>query len=238
MKPMPFHPAGLNGLSEKLIAIGFLLFMASASDFAKAAESEVPSEYRLSFDDTAPGALPQGWKIDATNPGGQFAEWQVRADDRAPSKPNVLALTRIHDASSGVFNLCWTNQVKFRDGSIEVSLRADSGNEDQGGGLIWRAQDADNYYVARYNPLEDNFRLYSVKDGRRRQLASADISGVKSGQWFKLKIVHQGEKIEAYLNGQKYLEVMDQTFPEAGGIGFWSKADAASSFDDLAVTAR
>lgn len=77
-----------------------------------------------------------------------------------------------------------------------------------------------------------------MKDGRRKQLDSANISGVKSGEWFRLKIVQQGDKIEAYLNDRKYLETTDRTFMKAGGIGFWSKADAASSFDDLVVTAR
>jgi len=130
--------------------------------------------------------------------------------------------------------------VKFRDGAIEVSLRADRGKEDQGGGLIWRVQDANNYYVTRYNPLEDNVRLYAVKDGRRKQLASATGIGIgiKAGEWFKLKIVQQKNKIEAYLNDRKYLETTDRTFTKAGGIGFWSKADAASSFDDLVVTAQ
>jgi len=37
------------------------------------------------------------------------------------------------------------------------------------------------------------------------------------------------------LNGKKYLEAKDETFKEAGGVGFWTKADAASSFDDLRV---
>jgi hypothetical protein len=35
-------------------------------------------------------------------------------------------------------------------------MKAVAGKEDQGGGLVWRAMDSNNYYVARYNPLEDN----------------------------------------------------------------------------------
>jgi hypothetical protein len=203
--------------------------------FLQAAMAE---ERRFGFDAEPAGGLPPGWTVAATNPGGPLAEWRIKADPESPSPPQVLAIARIRDDSGDVFNLCWTNAVKFRDGTIEASVRADSGQEDQGGGLIWRARDANNYYLARYNPLENNFRLYFVKEGRRKQLASADISGVKTGQWFKLKIVHQGEKIEASLDGQKYLEVKDKTFPDEGGIGLWSKADAASSFDDLAVTVR
>jgi hypothetical protein len=32
------------------------------------------------------------------------------------------------------------------------------------------------------------------------------------------------------LDGQKHLEVEDATFPDAGKIGLWSKADAQSYF--------
>lgn len=201
-----------------------------------ASQVTLAQEQRFGFDQTPVGGPPPGWFIAATKPNGPLAEWQVKADLKAPSPPQVIAIALIRDESGDVFNLCWTREVVFQDGSIEVKVRADSGKEDQGGGLIWRAQDADNYYIARYNPLEHNFCLYFVKEGRRAQLASANVSGVKSGEWFRLKIVHQGDKIEAYLNGQKYLETTDNTFMKEGGVGLWSKADAASSFDDLVVT--
>jgi hypothetical protein len=135
-----------------------------------------------------------------------------------------------------VFNLCWTRDIAFEDGEIEVKVRANTGKEDQGGGVIWRARDANNYYIARYNPLENNFRIYYVENGSRKQLASAGRVGIPAGEWFTLKIIQHGDKIEGYLNGKKYLEVSDNTFTGPGGVGFWTKADAASSFDDLRVS--
>jgi hypothetical protein len=200
-----------------------------------ASQAPQAQEQRFNFDQTVAEGIPTGWTIAATNPDGPLAEWQVKADPAATSSPQVLAIIRIRNNSGDVFNLCWTREVVFQDGTIETNVRADSGKEDQGGGLIWRAQDADNYYVARYNPLENNLRLYFVKAGQRTQLASADVSGVKSGDWFRLKIVHQGDRIAAYLNGKKYLEATDRTFLKAGGVGLWSKADAASSFDDMVI---
>jgi hypothetical protein len=207
-----------------------------AALLAAAIEEPCAAELRYGFDLESVGGPPIGWAIAATNPGGPLAEWRIQRDSDAPSPPQVLTMARINDDSGGVFNLCWTRTAAFRDGVIEVSVRADSGAEDQGGGLMWRARDADNYYVARYNPLERNLRLYFVKDGKRKQLASAEDLAVKSGVWFRLRIVHHGDRIEAYLDGRKHLELIDRTFTEPGGIGFWSKADAASSFDDLVVT--
>jgi hypothetical protein len=191
------------------------------------------SVYKMPFDEAKAGELPTGWKADATNPRGELAEWKVVADDKAPSKPNVLSMTKIADTSGGHFNVCWTKDVQFKDGTLEVKIRANTGNQDQGGGLIWRAADAKNYYIARYNPLETNFRLYYVKDGRRIQLADVGNLEIKTGEWFTMKIVVNGGTMEGYLNGKKLLEVTDKTFPDAGGVGLWSKADAASSFDDF-----
>ncbi len=39
--------------------------------------------------------------------------------------------------------------------------------------------------------------------------------------------LHRDDKIEGWLNGKKLLEATDMTFIEAGGVGVWTKADAA-----------
>ena len=185
----------------------------------------------LSFD--ADNRLPAGWRADAT--GGKPAEWKVTRDPRALSPPNTLSITHLNDTSRGNFNLFWSPTVRFRNGSIETSIRAISGAIDQGGGVIWRAQDAGNYYIARYNPLERNLRLYYVKNGIRRMLADAPQLNVGSDEWFTLKVTHRNTQIEAWLNGKKLIEKTDATFTNAGGVGVWTKADANSAFDNLKV---
>jgi hypothetical protein len=200
-----------------------------------AAEKAKAEAYKMSFDDVKAGELPKGWKIDATNPKGALAEWKVVADDKAPSKPNVLSITKMTDLSGGHFNLCWTPDVKFQNGTVEVKMRANTGDADQGGGPIWRVKDAKNYCVARYNPLETNYRLYYVKDGKRVQFATVEKLEVKTGEWCTMKVVVSGDKVEGWLNGKKVVEGTDANITEAGGVGLWSKADAASSFDDFEV---
>jgi hypothetical protein len=91
-------------------------------------------------------------------------------------------LTEIAKNSRGHFNIAWTPDPQFRNGELEVSVYADTGRVDQGGGPIWRVQDASNYYVARYNPLENNFRIYYVKDGSRKELASVEDLAIPVGQ--------------------------------------------------------
>ena len=53
-----------------------------------------------------------------------------------------------------------------------------------------------------------------------------------------VKVTMTGDHIQCFFNGRKYLDVRDTTFPDAGQIGLWSKADAQSQFDDLTLAGR
>jgi hypothetical protein len=191
-------------------------------------------ETTWTFDGDAPGELPAAWKAEQTNARGEGAVWAVEQDPSAPSGGGVLALVDPNGASGSTFNIAWTDQAPFQDGRIEVKVRAGEGREDKGGGPIWRVQDKDNYYIARWNPLENNARLYFVQNGSRKELASADVRASRD-EWHTLAIEHQGERITGSFDGRPLWEVDDDTFPDAGGIGVWTKADAASRFDDLTI---
>ncbi len=182
------------------------------------------------------GSLPAGWKVDATNPASLLAKWSVQEDPQAASGDQLLAV-KISEYNCGTLNLCWTDEIRFLDGVVEVKARAGEGRVDQGGGPIWRAKDGNNYYIARWNPLEDNFRVYYVKDGRRVQLDSANVD-LPTDEWHTIRIEQEGDRITGYLDGKKHLQAQDSTFSETGGVGLWTKADAASVFDDFEVEKR
>ena len=155
-----------------------------------------------------------------------YGKWEITADGKEHRASMI-------ERSAGGFNLCYTKDVHFRDGDITVAFRANAGRIDQGGGVMWRVQDNDNYYVARFNPLEDNFRFYIVHDGIRSELASADVK-LSSG-WHTMKIEQKGDTFEGYIDGKQYLEHKDAHLKKAGGVGVWTKADAQTSFDDLKI---
>ena len=181
----------------------------------------------LNFDADKAGDTPTGWEA-------AVGTWKVAADDTAPSKPNVLAQSA--EGPSPQFNIALATATSFKDLDLSVKMKAVAGKLDQGGGLVWRAKDAKNYYVCRWNPLEDNFRLYKVVEGKRTQLATADMKAEPG--WRTIRVVAKGEQIECYLDGKKLLEAKDDTFKDAGKVGLWTKADAATHFDDLAVSGK
>jgi hypothetical protein len=182
------------------------------------------------------GKVPAGWKADQTGKGEHSSVWKVEADDTAPSKSGFV-LAQTAESPKSVFNLCVVEDGKFKDVEVSVAFKAVRGKEDQGGGIVWRYQDADNYYIARMNPMEDNFRVYKVVGGKRMQLATTrDDVKVPAGEWHTLKIQNKGDEIACFLDGKKYLEVKDDTFPKAGKVGLWTKADAQTRFDDLKIS--
>src|SRR6266446_5598715 len=98
----------------------------------------------VNFDNFKAGATPPGWT--ATQTGSGSAKWFVEKDDSAPTKPNVLK-----QSGEATLPVCIKNDTNLKDGFVEVKFKPVAGKEDQAGGVIWRVQDANNYYISRAN---------------------------------------------------------------------------------------
>ena len=179
------------------------------------------------------GKVPTGWKADKTGK-GEGSVWKVVPDETAPSKTG-LALAQTAESPGSMFNLCVADEPSLKDVEAMVSFKAVKGQKDQGGGIVWRYQDANNYYIARMNPLEDNFRLYHVVAGKRTQFGGKEGLKVPTGTWHTLKVTMAGDKIECFLDGKREIEATDRTITRAGKVGLWTKADAQTHFDDFRV---
>jgi hypothetical protein len=202
---------------KTLLAIATLLAVALPG-----CVSQSPSSGTVTFDDIQPGGLPPGWRAGVT--GGGQAKWAVVADAAAPSLPKVLQ-------QSGVAKFCWCvkTNLLLRDGFVEVKFRPVSGKEDQAGGLIWRWQDGDNYYVARANALENNVTIYHTIHGVRTEKGSAAFE-VAAGRWHDLRVDFHGPHFIVTFDGQPALTWDDETFKDAGAVGVWTKADSVTQF--------
>ena len=194
--------------------------------------AEKTNEIRWSFEDAGVGKVPHGWSSGKTGE-GSGSVWKVLEDTTAPSGTHVLAQTS-SKGPNRMFNLCVCNEATFTDVDIRVSFKAVAGKIDQGGGPVWRYRDENNYYIARMNPLEDNFRVYKVVEGKRTQLDSSDVEA-PAGKWHAIHVVQRGNHILCFLNGEALLDVKDETFQGPGKIGLWTKADAVTSFADVTV---
>jgi hypothetical protein len=201
--------------------------------FATALLAEDRKTQALRFSKNDIGKLPAGWKAAQTGK-GEGSIWKIVADDTAPSKSGV-ALAQTAESPNALFNICVAEGTSFADVEVMVAFKALKGKNDQGGGFVWRYQDANNYYICRMNPLEDNYRVYKVIDGKRIQLQTKEELKVPVGEWHTLKVKMQGDRIECFLDGKRELDVKDATISKGGKVGLWSKSDAQTEFDDFRV---
>lgn len=204
-------------------------------------ETENPTMTLLNFENLKKDGLPEGFTSAMTGEGGA-PKWAVQEVSDAPSGNKVIAQVS-DDKTRGRFPLLIHDGLEAKNVDLAVKFKPVSGTVDQAGGLVWRYADKDNYYIVRANALEDNVVLYKVQNGKRTSLApKGTASGtygqkhtVAGNQWHDLRIVAQGKKFEVYFNGKKLYDVEDETFPGAGKVGLWTKADSVTLFDDLRI---
>ena len=187
----------------------------------------------INFDNAPLGMTPPGWTVAMTNRGGA-PRWEIRKDVSAPTQPYVLAQVS-NDPTGGRFPLAILDNMSLRDGDVSVRIKPVSGREDQGGGLVWRYRDANNYYLARTNALDKNVALYKVENGRQLALAPGVKHDIPSNGWSILKVSVRGNRFQVYLDHRRILQGWDNTFAAAGKVGLWTETDSVTYFDDFRV---
>jgi hypothetical protein len=199
--------------------------------FAAVTGGDKSAEKVITFKGAKVGELPAGWKATQTGK-GTGSVWKIVEDKTAPGGSALVLAQTAKGPPGAFFNLCVAENTKYKDLDLTVAFKAMAGEIDQGGGPVWRYQDANNYYICRMNPLENNFRVYKVVVGKRIELAS-NKAKVETGTWHSIRVVHNGNQIKCYLDGKLLLDVTDDAIQQAGRIGLWSKSDAQTYFANL-----
>jgi len=199
-----------------------------------------PGLLRFGFDDDAIGAVPDGFTPVHSGHGAE-GKWHVVEAPDSPSGRQAVAQIDA-DRTGSRYPLLVLDSPVALDVELQVAGKPISGAVDQAIGLIWRYQDADNYYVVRANALEDNVVLYKMEAGKRSDI---DLKGrgstygldveIPRETWSRLGVRVQGNLFTVLLNGQELFQVEDDTFVDAGRVGLWTKADSVTWFDNLEV---
>jgi hypothetical protein len=180
-----------------------------------------------SFEADTIGGPPRGWLLTMTGKG--VPKWTVERDEGGGAV--------LKQSGKATYPLALKADTNIRDGFVEVKFKPVSGSEDRAGGIVWRAKDANNYYVVRANALEDNVVVYKTVNGIR---SSLDLVGKKGGygvktavpanQWHTLRVEFVGPRFNVVFNGKPLFVVDDATFAEGGMVGLWTKADSVTLF--------
>jgi hypothetical protein len=181
------------------------------------------------FDKETLRTVPKQWLAGITGEGSPV--WMLEKDSTAPSSPLVLK-----QSGKGDFPWCVKKDTHLADGFVNVKFKAISGKVDQAAGLIWRWKDANNYYVARANALENNVSVYYVKNGQRNTIKYADVPRnlpVKRDVWQSFRVDFKGDHFRVSFEGKTILDIKDEHIKGEGAVGVWTKADSITSFDDF-----
>ncbi|HZH49889.1 MAG TPA: hypothetical protein VFD86_08985 [Nitrospira sp.] len=182
------------------------------------------------FEDDLPESLPHEFQVGKMFDGRPAGEWNILYTEVAQNGKHVLGQL-MGKGAEHAYKVILIEGTTATDLDVRVSILPVSGKADMGGGVIWRATDDRNYYLARANPLEQNIRVYRVVNGVRHLLHNFDQTIVMK-QWHSLQVINRGCRIQVFYDEKQVFDICDETF-SAGRIGLWTKSDAVTYFDDL-----
>jgi hypothetical protein len=186
----------------------------------------------IAIDQMTVGSAPEGFSFARTGRGGP-AQWSVTAYPTAAAGHAIEQVST--DRTDYRFPLAVYDATLAANLEVVVRFKAVAGKIDQAGGVALRLRDADNYYVARANALEDNVRFYRVVKGRREQLEGASLK-VSANEWHNLGLRAEGDRFTVSYDGKVLFTATDATFAEAGKVALWTKSDSVTRFEQISIT--
>jgi hypothetical protein len=202
------------------------------------------AEIRFNFSDTPEGGTPTNFQAVLAGEGAP-AVWKIVTAEipsllaplagQAPdiTRHGVLAQTSA-DLTDEHFPMFIYTGEKFRNFKFTTRFKIAGGINEQMAGIVFRYQNASNYYVIRANALDKNVRFYKVVNGQRSDPIGmpADTSLTA---WHSLGVACEGNQINITYDGKPLMPALgDNSFAE-GLIGFRTKSDTVAYFTDAAV---
>ena len=227
------HTARIPAGFRFMFAVALPLACSGHGHEGAGTRAAAPARAELSvcnFDALPLGAALVGFRSEVTG-AGPPGTWRIEQDGIANRVLSQLS----SDATDNRFPLCTVDGFEERDVSVSCRFKTISGQVDQAAGMVVRFANERKYYVVRANALEDNVRLYHVVDGKRTQFAGVAAT-VSPGEWHALRLDARGSRFEVFFDGKSLFTADDTTFPDAGRVGLWTKADSVTWFDDFSFT--
>jgi hypothetical protein len=180
------------------------------------------------FDEDAINGPPPGFSfaVARQQPPGR---WMVRAEG------SNHYVTHLADPSaSGGFSFAVLDTAHPAQMRASVRLKLMEG--ERVGGLVWRYQDPENFYLASLDLRLQELALYRVVRGNRIRLDDEDELELDVAAWHSVRVVQDDDDIRVSLGGIGVIRARDRTVAEEGGrAGVWSGGGATAWFDDLRV---
>ena len=175
-----------------------------------------PGEWRIILDEVPPALAPLTSKSHSVTSRAVLAQ-----KAREPLSAHVPML--IYDGDT--FNdFKFTTRFKLAGGALEQSA-----------GMIFRFQNASNFFAVQASGLGGNFRCSKVVNGELKPPIGPEVKLAK-GEWHEMSVQCEGTRITCSLDGSELIKLVDNSSSGTGGkVGFCTQADTVAYFVDAKV---
>jgi hypothetical protein len=179
-------------------------------------------------DETPPNSNPPTTLFSDNFEDGNSAGWTAASGTWSVLTDSTKVLAQQASTSALI-----TAGSSWTDYAVEARTKVPISNANAG--ILFRVQDASNYYMYRINSTVNKLELYKCVGGTLTLLSSTPFTAAPN-QWYTVKAVVQGNRIQGYVDGALKIEWTNPvTELTAGKIGFRTTS-ANVHFDDVLVT--
>jgi hypothetical protein len=205
------------------------------------------AEIKINFGDFAAGQSPTNFH-NALAGTGQPGDWKIVTDESpsafAPLMPQITptasavrrpVLAQLsRDPSDEHFPMFIYDGGTFKNFKLATQFKIIAGEVTQTAGVVFRFQNASNFYVFRASALGHNLRFYKVVNGIRSDPIGLALD-IATNTWHTLAVQCLGDQITCWLDGKPALPTLNDSSFSSGKVGFWTMSDAVSYFGDTTI---
>ena len=205
------------------------------------------AEIKIAFSDFIAGQSPTNFH-NALAGTGQPGDWKIVTDESpsalTPLMPQITSTARAvrrpvlaqlsQDPTDERFPMLIYDGETFKNFRLVAPFKIVSGVAEQMAGVVFRFQNASNFYVLRVSALGRNLRFYKVVDGVRSDPIGPTLD-IATNTWHTLGVKCEGNQIICALDDKLAMPPLNDSSFSAGKIGFWTKSDAVSYFGDTTI---
>lgn len=219
---------GSRLVAHRLVLSVVAISIAWPLDVRSQSGAERPRVERT-FESDRVGAPPDGWLF-AQMKGAPAGRWVVQ---RAAQDTFLAQLGDGARDGSVVLALIDAPQAEYENVRVSARLRLAGGARTAG--VVWRYQDAGNFYLASLDLAQQRIDVHRIAQGNRVRVRDREDLSLDPGAWYTLTVVHEENEIRLYLGGLRVFEFLDRALRRPGRAGVWSTANTEAHFDEVRV---
>jgi hypothetical protein len=223
-------------MRKSILGLWLALAMSASGAVIKINWGEIPAgQSPTNFHSALAGTgQPGDWKLVTDESPSAFTPMMPQISPTAPGVRRPVLAQLSQDPANEHFPMFIYDGQLFKNFKLTVPFKIVSGAAEQMAGVVFRFQNASNFYVFRVSALGHNLRFYKVVDGIRSDPIGPPQE-LATNTWHTLAVQCLGNQITCWFDNRAAMPTLNDSSFSSGKIGFWTKSDAVSYFGDTTI---